>query len=75
MFVNPRISMTARQMIEGSEGVGHTGEADLGELIDEPADAHDRSKSPNLDELPYFCAEVLPRLARLGLRQKWGRFA
>jgi len=21
-----------------------------------------------LDELPYFCAEVLPRLARLGLR-------
>jgi alkanesulfonate monooxygenase SsuD/methylene tetrahydromethanopterin reductase-like flavin-dependent oxidoreductase (luciferase family) len=22
-----------------------------------------------LDELPYFCAEVLPRLARLGLRQ------
>jgi alkanesulfonate monooxygenase SsuD/methylene tetrahydromethanopterin reductase-like flavin-dependent oxidoreductase (luciferase family) len=23
-----------------------------------------------LDELPYFCAEVLPRLARLGLREK-----
>src|SRR5437660_4811151 len=23
-----------------------------------------------LDELPYFCAEVLPRLARLGLRDK-----
>jgi len=23
-----------------------------------------------LDELPYFCAEVLPRLARLGLRAK-----
>jgi alkanesulfonate monooxygenase SsuD/methylene tetrahydromethanopterin reductase-like flavin-dependent oxidoreductase (luciferase family) len=23
-----------------------------------------------LDELPYFCAEILPRLARLGLRQK-----
>ena len=22
-----------------------------------------------LDELPYFCAEVLPRLARLGLRE------
>ena len=22
-----------------------------------------------LDELPYFCAEVLPRLERLGLRQ------
>ena len=22
-----------------------------------------------LDELPYFCAEVLPRLTRLGLRQ------
>ena len=21
-----------------------------------------------LDELPYFCAEVLPRLARLGVR-------
>ena len=30
-----------------------------------------------LDELPYFCAEVLPRLARLGLRdtrQRDGRF-
>jgi FMNH2-dependent dimethyl sulfone monooxygenase len=23
-----------------------------------------------LDELPYFCAEVLPRLARMGLREK-----
>src|SRR2546430_7074800 len=23
-----------------------------------------------LDELPYFCAEVLPRLARLGLRER-----
>ncbi len=23
-----------------------------------------------LDELPYFCAEILPRLARLGLREK-----
>jgi dimethylsulfone monooxygenase len=23
-----------------------------------------------LEELPYFCAEVLPRLARLGLREK-----
>src|SRR5260370_199924 len=23
-----------------------------------------------LDELPYFCAEVLPRLARLGWREK-----
>ena len=23
-----------------------------------------------LDELPYFCAEVLPRLERLGLREK-----
>jgi dimethylsulfone monooxygenase len=23
-----------------------------------------------LDELPYFCAEVLPRLARLGLREQ-----
>ncbi len=23
-----------------------------------------------LDELPYFCAEVLPRLARLGLRSE-----
>ena len=22
-----------------------------------------------LDELPYFCAEVLPRLARMGLRE------
>ena len=22
-----------------------------------------------LDELPYFCAEVLPRLARLGVRE------
>jgi len=22
-----------------------------------------------LDELPYFCAEVLPRLARSGLRE------
>ena len=22
-----------------------------------------------LDELPYFCAEILPRLARLGLRE------
>jgi FMNH2-dependent dimethyl sulfone monooxygenase len=22
-----------------------------------------------IDELPYFCAEVLPRLARLGLRE------
>jgi hypothetical protein len=22
-----------------------------------------------LDELPYFCAEVLPRLERLGLRR------
>jgi hypothetical protein len=22
-----------------------------------------------LDELPYFCAEVLPRLARAGLRE------
>ena len=25
-----------------------------------------------LDELPYFCAEVLPRLARVGLREKPG---
>jgi len=25
-----------------------------------------------LDELPYFCAEVLPRLARAGLRAKPG---
>ena len=25
-----------------------------------------------LDELPYFCAEVLPRLARLGLREEPG---
>jgi alkanesulfonate monooxygenase SsuD/methylene tetrahydromethanopterin reductase-like flavin-dependent oxidoreductase (luciferase family) len=25
-----------------------------------------------LDELPYFCAEVLPRLARSGLREKPG---
>ena len=23
-----------------------------------------------LDELPFFCAEILPRLARLGLREK-----
>jgi FMNH2-dependent dimethyl sulfone monooxygenase len=23
-----------------------------------------------LDELPYFCAEVLPRMARLGLREE-----
>ena len=23
-----------------------------------------------LEELPYFCAEVLPRLARLGLREE-----
>jgi FMNH2-dependent dimethyl sulfone monooxygenase len=25
-----------------------------------------------LDELPYFCTEVLPRLARLGLRGEPG---
>ena len=25
-----------------------------------------------LDELPYFCAEVLPRLARSGLREEPG---
>ena len=25
-----------------------------------------------LDELPYFCAEALPRLARAGLREKLG---
>jgi dimethylsulfone monooxygenase len=25
-----------------------------------------------VDELPYFCAEVLPRLARAGLRAKPG---
>jgi hypothetical protein len=25
-----------------------------------------------LDELPYFCAEVLPRLAHSGLREKPG---
>ena len=24
-----------------------------------------------LDELPFFCAEVLPRLARSGLRDGW----
>jgi alkanesulfonate monooxygenase SsuD/methylene tetrahydromethanopterin reductase-like flavin-dependent oxidoreductase (luciferase family) len=23
-----------------------------------------------LDELPYFCAEVLPRLERMGLRER-----
>src|SRR5215468_5661678 len=28
-----------------------------------------------LDELPFFCAEVLPRLARLGLREREPQFA
>jgi dimethylsulfone monooxygenase len=28
-----------------------------------------------LDELPFFCEEVLPRLARLGLRERQPQFA
>ena len=28
-----------------------------------------------LDELPFFCAEVLPRLARLGLRERQPQYA
>ena len=63
-----------RQQANGMGGLPLVGDADrVAQQLAQLADAGLRGIGISfvnyLDELPYFCAEVLPRLARLGLRE------